>query len=74
MFNIIPHDKNYKMVYLSDKENQSKSNLYNCLIVKSQQLNQLYNASLIDSSLTFNVGFNVLIKSASLIFLLILLL
>ena len=56
------------------KKNQSKSNLYNCLIVKSQQLNQLYNSSLIDFSLTFNVGFNVLIYSASLIFLFTLLL
>ena len=56
------------------KKNQSKSNLYNYLIVKSQQLNQLYNSSLIDFSLTFNVGFNVLIYSASLIFLFTLLL
>ena len=56
------------------KKNQSKSNLYNCLIVKSQQLNQLYNSSLIDFSLTFNVGFNALIYSASLIFLFTLLL
>ena len=62
------------MVQLNDREDQSKFDLYNSLIVKSQQLNQLYNASLIDSSLTFNVGFNVLIYSASLIFLLILLL
>ena len=56
------------------KKNQSKSNLYNCLIVKSQQLNQLYNSSLIDFPLTFNVGFSVLIYSASLIFLFTLLL
>ena len=49
------------------KKNQSKSNLYNCLIVKS--LNQLYNSSLIDFPLTFNVGFNALIYSASLIYL-----
>ena len=56
------------------KKRQSKSNLYNCFIVKSQQLNQLYNSSRIDFSLTFNVGFNVLIYSASLIFLFMLLL
>ena len=43
------------------KKNQSKSNLYNFLIVKSQQLNQLYNSSLTDFSFTFNAGFNVLI-------------
>ena len=46
------------------KKNQSKTNLYNCLIVKSQQPNQLYNSSLIVFSLTFKVGFNVLIHSA----------
>ena len=38
------------------KNSQSKSNLHNFLIAKSQQLNQLYNSSLIDFSLTFNVG------------------
>ena len=46
------------------QKNKSKPNLYNCLIVKSQQLNQLHNSSLIDFSLTFNVGFNGLIYSA----------
>ena len=56
------------------KKSQSRSNLYNCLIEKSQQLNQLYNSNLIDFPLTFNVGFNALVYSASLIFLLILLL
>ena len=40
---------------LMTKNSQSKSNLHNCLIAKSQQLNQLYNSSLIDFSLTFNV-------------------
>ena len=29
------------MVWLNDKKNQSKSNFYNCLIEKLQQLNQL---------------------------------
>ena len=50
------------------KKNQSKSNLYNCLIVKSQQLYQLYNSSLTDFSLTFSVAFDVLMYSNSVIF------
>ena len=74
MFNTILSDTNYKMVVLNEKEKSIKSNLCKCLIVKSQQLNQLYNSSLTDFSLTFNVDLNVLIYSASLIFLFILLL
>ena len=51
------------------KKNQSKTNLLQLLDCESQQPNWLYNSSLIVFSLTFNVGFNVLIHSASMIFL-----
>ena len=57
------------MMSLNDKKNHLKLNLNNCLIVKSQQLNELYSSSLIDFSLTINVDFNVIVCSASLIFL-----
>ena len=57
------------MMSLNDKKNHLKFNLNNCLIVKSQQLNELYSSSLIDFSLTINVDFNVIVCSASLIFL-----
>ena len=43
------------------------SELVNRLIAKSQQLNQLYNSSSIDFSLTFSFGFNPLTYIASLI-------
>ena len=68
IFNIILQDKNYKMVLLNDKEKSVKVEFVqqlNCEI----KLNQLYNSSLIDFSLTFNVGLNILIYRASLIFL-----
>ena len=68
IFNIILQDKNYKMVLLNDKEKSMKVEFVqqlNCEI----KLNQLYNSSLIDFSLTFNVGLNILIYRASLIFL-----
>ena len=68
IFNIILQDKNYKMVLLNDKEKSIKVEFVqqlNCEI----KLNQLYNSSLIDFSLTFNVGLNILIYRASLIFL-----
>ena len=56
-----------KIVQLNDKKNQPKSNIYNCFIVKSQQLNHLHNSSPVDLSLTFNAGFNSLIYNALLI-------
>ena len=49
--------------------NFQKSDFYHGLIAITLQLNQLYNSRLIDFSLTFKVGFNVLIYSALLIFL-----
>ena len=55
-----------KMVHFNGNENQSKSRFYDCLIGKSQQLNHIYGASLIDFSLTLNGGFNVLIYNVSL--------
>lgn len=54
------------MVSLNDKKNLAKSSFVNCLIGKSQQLNHIYGASLIDFSLTLNGGFNVLIYNVSL--------
>ena len=51
------------------KKSQSKSNLYDCLIVKSQQLNPLYNLSLIDFSLTLNyTTFMITIEDIQIIF------
>ena len=54
------------------RKNQSTSNLYNFVIGKPDQLNQFDNLSIIRFALKFNVGFNVLISRASLIFLLVL--
>ena len=59
---------------LNDKKNQRKSNFFKCLIAKLQPLNQLYNPSPIEFFSIFNVSFNALIYSASLIFLFTLLL
>ena len=51
------------------KKIQTKSNLYDCLIVKSQQLNPLYNSSLIDFSLTLNyTTFMITIEDFKIIF------
>ena len=56
------------------KKHQPMSNLYNCLTVKAQQLNQLYNSSLIDLSFTYYVDFNALRCIDSLAFLFVLVL
>ena len=69
ILNIILQDTNYKMMPLNDKENSNKVEFYDCLIVKSQQLNPLYNSSLIDFSLTLNyTTFMITIEDFKIIF------
>ena len=69
IFNIILQDKIYKIVLLNDKEKSIKVEFVQQLNCEITATNQLYNSSLIDFSLTFNVGLNILIYRASLTFL-----
>ena len=49
----------------NDKENQSRSDIYNCSVAKPQKQNMLRSLTPINFSLTFNVGVNDLLYNAS---------